>query len=378
MGNGVSGRSVAGMGMVLAVLVASLSHAEPRVVFINPGKHDEPYWRDAATAMQQAATSLGMELEMLFAERDYLAQISLTREVTERTSVLRPNYLIMVGDKRTLYEQLELSESAGLKSFVAYNAVQDDERSALGYPRVHYTHWLGSLVPRAEDAGYLTAKALVEQGRAQGLANADGVIEVLAISGDRATDTSNRRNRAMLAALGEYPDVQLRQLVHADWRKDKAAEQALHLYRRYPEARLLWAGSDLMAFGAMDSLRQTGGTPGRDMLFSAINTSNEALQGVISGELSALAGGHHLTGAWALVLLYDHYHGLDFAETEGTEMERPMFMLFDQGSARQFLERQTQAGVAVDYCHFSKVCNPTREDYDFSLKGWLEAPLHGQ
>ncbi len=378
MGNGRSGRLGAGLGLALTALAASSADAGPSVAFINPGKQDEPFWQDAALAMQQAATSLGIELEMLFAERDYLAQISLTREVAERSRQLQPDYLVLVGDKRTLFEQLELAEGAKIQSFVAYNTVQSDERVVLGYPRERYASWLGSLVPRAEDAGYLTAKALVEKARSQGLSNPEGIIEVLAISGDRATDSSNRRNHGMQAALDEHPDVQLRQLVHGDWRKDKAAEQARQLYLRYPEARVLWAGSDLMAFGAIDSLRQAGGVPGQDMLFSAINTSEEAMQALISGELAALAGGHYLTGAWALVLLYDHYHGLDFAATEGTELERPMFMSFDPDSARQFIERQNRGGVAVDYCHFSKVCNPTREDYDFSLKGWLEAPLHGQ
>ena len=42
------------------------------VVFINPGKTDEAYWVAAAQSMQQAARSLGMQLQVIYTERDRL------------------------------------------------------------------------------------------------------------------------------------------------------------------------------------------------------------------------------------------------------------------------------------------------------------------
>ena len=43
-----------------------------------------------------------------------------------------------------------------------------------------------------------------------------------------------------------------------------------------------------------------------------------------TGELSALAGGHFMAGAWALVMLYDYAHGVDFA-SEGLELRTSIF-----------------------------------------------------
>ena len=97
------------------------------------------------------------------------------------------------------------------------------------------------------------------------------------------------------------------------------AAQADQLYRLYPDARLVWAGNDLMAFGAMAAWEKRGGKPGMDAWFSGINTSTEALEAVKSGRLTSLAGGHFITGAWAMVMIYDYHHGRDFAD-EGLEL----------------------------------------------------------
>ncbi|MCL5042898.1 MAG: ABC transporter substrate-binding protein [Gammaproteobacteria bacterium] len=358
--------------LLLGCLLALPLSAAPSIVFINPGKVDEPYWRDATAAMQLAAGSLGMQLEVVYAERDYLAQISLTQEVVERAAEQRPDYLIVAADKRTLPEQLSLANNAGIKTLSAWNAVQADERLMIGYPREELAFWLGSVAPRAEDAGTLTAEALIEQARQRGWLDDGKQLEVIAISGDRSTDTSIRRNQGMLDAFAAEPQVTLHQVVHGDWQRSKAAEQALHLYRRYPGIRAIWTGSDLMAFGAMQALAEQGVKPGKDMLYSTINASVQGMQKIISGELSALAGGHHMAGAWGLVMLYDYHHGVDFAETDGTELVQPMFTLFTPSLAQRFLDLQAADSAPIDFCAFSKACNAQRTDYDFSIGTWLE------
>ena len=53
----------------------------------------------------------------------------------------------------------------------------------------------------------------------------------------------------------------------------KAGDEAHWLYQRFPDAKLIWAGNDLMAFGAMTAWEKRGGKPGADAWFSGINTS---------------------------------------------------------------------------------------------------------
>lgn len=338
------------------------------VVFINPGKSNEAYWVAVTQVMQQAARSLGMQLEVIYAERNRLLPMELAKEVAQRPARTKPQYLVMTNDYSTAPELLRTLDGAGIQVFMAFSGVQGDLRAQTGRPRERHPFWLGSLEPRGEDAGYLTARALIDKARTQPqLRGADGKWHFMAVAGDRSTTVSVARNNGMRRAVQEAaPDVVFTQEVYGEWRRDRAQEQAKVLYKRYPEARLVWAGSDQMAFGAMEAWRQQGGTPGKDALFSGINTSQEALDARKRGELTALAGGHFMAGAWALVMLYDHAKGIDFA-SEGLELEYPMFMLLDESNIPAFEARFVQVQTRVDFKTFSKFHNPKIKKYDFDI-----------
>ncbi|MBI3285848.1 MAG: ABC transporter substrate-binding protein [Burkholderiales bacterium] len=342
------------------------------VVFINPGKSDEIYWLTAARAMQAAARSLDVQLEVLYAERDHPRQLVFARQLAARPPQRRPDYVIMSNDYAVGLEMLRILDAAGIKTFFAFSGINDPrERQQSGGARERYRGWLGSLEPRADEAGYLTAQALIAHGRKTALLAADGKLHLLALAGDRSTPTSILRNEGMRRAVAEAGDVIVDQEVYAAWNRAKAAEQSDWLFQRYPEARLVWSGNDQMAFGAMQSWEKRGGKPGQDAWFSAINTSQEALAALQSGRLTALAGGHFIAGAWALVLLYDYHHGRDFAG-EGLEMAQSMFMLFSRAEAARFQARFGDLNFnRLDFRRYSKVYNPRLKRYDFNFRQLL-------
>ena len=133
-----------------------------------------------------------------------------------------------------------------------------------------------------------------------------------------------------------------------------------------------------MAFGAMTAWEKRGGKPGADAWFSGINTSTEALEAIKSGRLTALAGGHFITGAWTLVMIYDYHHGRDFAD-EGLELERPMFAEFTPLLADRYLRQFSGGFDSIDFGRYSKVKNPQLKRYNFGFAQLLEAkPLEAK
>ena len=84
-------RSRLGALYLLLVCLFATPASAMQVVFISPGKSNEPFWMDAIEGLQHAATSLGVELEVLHAERDHLAQLSLARDVSCRGSCRSPS-----------------------------------------------------------------------------------------------------------------------------------------------------------------------------------------------------------------------------------------------------------------------------------------------
>ncbi|WP_174874606.1 ABC transporter substrate-binding protein [Vogesella oryzae] len=343
------------------------------VTFINPGKHDEIYWLTATRAMQAAADDLGVQLEVLYAERVHPRAVEFAREIVARPRDKRPDYVILSNDYGTGPEILRLLDSAGIRTFLAFSGRGDDKGpEPMGAPRTQFHLWLGSLEPRAEDAGYQSAKALIQRARKAKLPRVGGKLQLIAIGGDRSTPASIARDEGMRKAVAEAGDVELVQEVYAAWNRARGAEQSDWLYLRYPQARMVWAGNDLMTFGAMDSWRKRGGQPGKDAFFSGINTSTEAMQALRDGSLAALSGGHFIAGAWALVMLYDYNRGIDFA-TEGLELDRTMFTLFDAASAERYLRYYGDMDFSrVDFRHYSKAFNPRLKRYDFGFQQLLK------
>jgi ABC-type sugar transport system substrate-binding protein len=358
------------IAMLLAASLCGAPVAAQTVVFINPGKSDEIYWVTAARAMQAAAEDLGMKLEVRFTERDHTRTIEIARELAARPPGSRPDYAVITNDNATGAGQLKVLDAAGIRTLFAYSTLGAPERGEMGGPRERHKGWLGSIEPRAEDAGYLTARALIEAGRNAKAHGADGRIHLLAIAGDRTTPSSILRNNGMQQAVSEATDVVLDQVVYAAWTREKAEEQAEWLYRRHPAARLVWAGNDLMAFGAMKALDKQGGRPGGTHWFSGVNTSTEAMDALRSGRLAALAGGHFICGAWALVLIHDYSKGRDFA-SEGLEFSRTMFTLFDSQTAARFVERYSAGFGSIDFRAYSKAANPKLARYDFDFGQFL-------
>jgi ABC-type sugar transport system substrate-binding protein len=356
--------------LALAASLAAPVAAAQTVAFINPGKSDEVYWVTAARGMQAVADDLGMKLEVRYTERDHTKTLEIARELAARPAATRPEYAVITNDNATGQGLLKVLDAAGIKTVFAYSSLSPEDRAEAGGPRGRYKGWLGSIEPKADDAGYFTARALIAAGRAAKAQAKDGKLHLIAIAGDRTTPSSIHRNNGMLRAVAEAGDVVVDQVVYGAWNRDKGAEQAEWLYSRYPEARLVWAGNDLMAFGAMRSLEKRGGKPGKDAWFSGVNTSAEALEAVKSGRLAALAGGHFICGAWAMVLIHDHAKGRDFAG-EALEFNRTMFTLFDPASAGRFLERYSEGFSAIDFRLHSKAANPKLVRYEFDFGQFL-------
>lgn len=362
----LTARFIASLGFAFALPSWALS-----VVFINPGKTDEAYWSAAAQSMQVSASSLGISLEVQFAERNHLRALEIARALVARPPNKRPDYAVFSNDYATGAEILRTLDGSGIKSFMAFSRLTADEEAQHGTARKKFKDWIGSLEPIAEDAGYLTAKSLIAQGRDRKLQAGDGKLHLLAVAGDRSTTSSIKRNEGMLRAVAEAPDVLMTQMIYASWTREKAQEQTAWLYQRYPEAKLVWSGNDLMAFGAMNSAESRGAVPGKSMLFSGVNTSHEAMQAVKSGRLSALAGGHFIAGAWSLVMIYDYHHGRDFAD-EGLQLERNMFVLFDPVLADVFESRFGDKYSSIDFRAYSKKLNPKLTKYEFGFAQLLK------
>lgn len=349
-------------GVVLTLGMGACAQAAS-VLFLNPGTTQETFWVSYSQFMQAAAKDLGMDLHIQYSERNAETTLKQAREALQGPN--RPDYLVFVNELYVAPEILRLAQGSGVKLFLVNNGLTADQMRLLGAQPDKYPDWLGSLVPNNEEGGYLMLKELIRLHRP--IAPGE-VIDLVAFSGLKITPAAQQREKGMMRALAEHPEVRLRQLVYGGWNRKRAYEQARLLFKRYPQTSLVWSANDEMAFGAMQAYAETGGQPGKDVLFSAVNNSPAALQALLEGRLSVLLGGHFTLGGWALVQLHDYEQGVDVSQYGGRDRQIPLLQLIDHAQATRLLALNATQDYAVDFRKLSAKGRPTSYRYPFSLQ----------
>ncbi|WP_017479945.1 ABC transporter substrate-binding protein [Pseudomonas sp. PAMC 26793] len=331
------------------------------VVFLNPGNSTETFWVSYAQFMQAAARDLGLDLRVRYSERNPETTLLQAREALQGSA--RPDYLVLVNEQYIAPQILRLSQGSGVKLLIVNNALTADQTQLLDAGK--YPNWIGSLVANDEEAGYLMLKELL---RLHGPVSPGHTLDLLAFSGVKTTPAAQLREQGLRRALNDYPQVRLRQLVYGEWSRQRAFEQATQLFKRYPQTALVWSANDEMALGAMDALQDDGRTPGKDVLFSAVNSSPEILQARLDGRVSALVAGHFTVGGWAMVLLHDDALGLDITRYGGRERREVLFQLIDPAAAARLLQINASQDYRVDFRALSAEGKPASYRYPFSLQ----------
>ena len=340
----------------------AVAHATS-VVFLNPGNSTETFWVSYSQFMQAAARDLGMDLRILYAERNPQNTLEQARELFQGAE--KPDYLVLVNEQYVAPQILRLSQGSGIKLFIVNSPLTDGQRELIGQSRHNYSDWTGSMVGDDEQAGYRMLKELL---RKLGPLPAGQTVDLLAFSGLKVTPSAQLREQGLRRALAEHPQVHLRQLVYGEWNRERAYRQAQQLLGRYPQARLIWSANDEMALGAMRAARELGRKPGTDLLFSGVNSSPEALQALIDGKLSVLVAGHFTLGGWALVALHDDALGLDARRLGGPDWQLSLFQPLTPDQARQLLRLGDKVGARFDFRGLSAQGKPDGYRYPFSLQ----------
>ncbi|WP_321355071.1 ABC transporter substrate-binding protein [Pseudomonas extremaustralis] len=333
-----------------------MAHATS-VVFLNPGLSNETYWVSYAQFMQAAAKDLGLDLRVRYAERDNANILNQAREALQGRE--RPDYLVLANEQYVAPQVMRMAEGSGVKLLVVNSALTPDQEQMMGARRG--INVIGSVVADDERAGYLMLTDLLRQ---HGPVAPGQSLDLLAFSGIKTTPVALLREQGMRRALAEHPEVRLRQLVYGEWSRERAFEQATQLFKRYPQTALVWSANDQMALGAMQALQDSGRVPGKDALFSAVNSSPEILQARLDGRLSSLVAGHFTMGGWAMVLIHDDAKGLNIGAFGGLDRQEDLFQLITPAQARRLLGPLPP----VNFRALSAQGKPASYRYPFSLR----------
>jgi ABC-type sugar transport system substrate-binding protein len=350
---------LAGAGLLsLGRRTAAQMPVPPRVVFLNPGEPVErgkgPHWRMAAQFMATAARTFGMQLEVLYAERDHLLMLRQAESVAQRS--VQPDYVVIVNEKLAALQMLRMFERSSARLMLIHNDLTPEQRREIGNEREQMRHWIGTVTTDEVRTEYRLMEELYRQ-------LGEREPRVIGITGDRATPVSLERAQGVSEFIARAGRGQGLQLMFSDWSEADAESKASVLLSRYPQANIIWAANDSMALGALRAVKARSAP----VLVGGTGAWPGALASIAEGGLAASVGSHFFIGAWAMVLLYDYHQGLDFAAHGGPALKLDYMQVVNRETAAHFDNAVYKRDGGLDFSIYSKVRHPGPGRYDFNL-----------
>jgi len=351
---------------------ASPGHAAqckpPSVLMILPDRPDNPFWGPYADFAASVADSLGIPLTVEYTVEndrfDYMERLQRSLSGSEK-----PDYIAVFPYLGAVPLLMQEASRSGTQIVTLNADLGQGDREAVGYPRERYKNWILQSLADDESAGFDLARAVTDAARARfGLSESE-TVRLSAIGGNQLAAASLlRRDGLVRFAGGAAAPVSINQFVFTDWSYERGSEVAAGLLRRYQPTHAVWTASLPLGLAAVDAWTAAAG-PAMPAIGVVSGPFDErALAGIDGGTFSAVLGGHFFEGGILLVLLLDHFNGLDFVDDIGTGLRIP-FETVDKGNiadVRAVLGDRVWRGR--NFTHLSKCHDAARRYYDFSMR----------
>ncbi|TCS40443.1 ABC transporter substrate-binding protein [Reinekea marinisedimentorum] len=337
--------------------------AEPSIVFLNPGEPVDRgkglFWPMTGRLMSIAAEAFGMQLEVLYAERDHLRMLRQAESLLQRESL--PDYLVMVNEKRAAEQMLQLFAGTETKILLIHNDLTELQRSRIGNEREQISNWIGTATTDEESGTYRMMAELYRQ-----LGSTEP--QVVGITGDRSTPVSMKRAQGVTDYMTDAGRGRSLQLVFSNWSTADAYSKTEVLLKRYPQANVIWAANYSMALGALRAVQASHAAVVVGSSAAAPPDVKDSGQG-----MAVSLGSHFFIGAWAMVLLHDYHHGVDFADYGGARQVLDHLYVINADNAPGYYQAVYEQTDELNFRVFSKYLHPETGGYAFSLEPLLPA-----
>ena len=357
--------------LIFIFATVTFSYAKTHQVALFSPLGSSPFWTLVANLAGEAANDLGIEFRLYDAELNHFKMIEQVREAV--TGPNKVDAVVFPNFKRSGLPILKIAEEAKIPTFL-FNSPIGAEQDA-GKPREKFKYWIGEMLPDDTGATMSLANVLIEEAKRKGKVASDGKVHIVGIGGIISDSASIVRVNGFKKAMRNRTDVVLHQVVATDWGPEKGKQKFLGLIKRYPQTTAVWSASYRITDGIVEGMYEIGLRPGKDVMVNTLILNEDVLKAIKSGQLAATAGGHYIEGAWVMVLLYDYFHGIDFAQ-ESLRMKTPMEIVTKE-NVDFYIGKLTKEKLSktnlkrIDFTRFSKKFNLGLKKYNFSLEAVL-------
>ncbi|WAJ71904.1 ABC transporter substrate-binding protein [Catenovulum adriaticum] len=268
------------------------------VLFINPDIKGRVFWDLTTDVAKQAADQLGINLIVKYGGGNRFSNQILLEQIEGYY-----DYVVFFPHSGNAVQSFKVLSQLGIPFITLERSISQDELELLKKTSSLYPLWIGEVFYDDAQAGALLANKLITLHRKKSQAQP----QILAFNGDYSQTSSNRSAGLITAAASKQAKVL--QVLHTMWKPEQAQYKLNKALKRYPNANIIWTASDQLAIAISDQLNINRA----NILVGGIDWSPKAIGYVENKQLSAVVGGHFMQAAWALVLVYDHFKGVDIS-----------------------------------------------------------------
>lgn len=356
---------------VLAVPLPCRAGPPMQVAFINPDPPGSAFWDQATAFMHAVADDLNIRLTVYYGDRGRFRLRDNFLKALQGPD--KPDYIITIFQRDMALPLVKAAEASGIKLMTINTDIPPGDRPALGGPREKFPSWIGHLLPDDTRGGHDLMKRLAHA--VPTLASPNGPPHgLIGITGSRESTPGIYRKNGCMNALKSTPGIRLEQMVHAYWDRQKAFSATRGLLGRYPEASLIWCAGGVMTSGVLKAILETGKRPGKDILVGTFDWSADTIDHIRRGDVLASAGGHFIEGGWALILLYDYHHGIDFKDNPGVTLLSPLAVMTRDNLDRYEAIIQGNSWDGMDFRQFSRTRTGRRAPYKLGIDALTLSP----
>lgn len=228
-----------------------------------------PFFVEMEQGAREAANEMGINLLVRTGaqETSIEQQISIIKDlIDEEVDAI----VIAPADSQELVPVLKEAQDAGIVIVNVDNRLDPDISASLGLEDVPY------ISVDNEQGAYLSARYISEQ--------ITEPTDVLLLEGIRTAGNAEDRKNGALRAFAENDTITVVAMETANWMIDEAYNVTADMFAEHPDAGAVFAANDMMAFGALRYLEESGRD---DVLVASYDALDEARAMIRSGELQA-------------------------------------------------------------------------------------------
>ncbi|RJG47623.1 response regulator [Motilimonas pumila] len=316
------------------------------------------FWTRLSEFTKKASQDLGVTLHVFNAQE---SQEKLLKDAQHAIELgVRGIIFPAIGNNNVEVDLLTLAERHQVKS-VMINTPSSD--SSL-LPQVQFKEWLATITPNDMVAGRSLIRKLITAPERKAKQS-----KILAFSGQLDTQPALAREQGLLQYLSTHQGHELVAIEHVNWSPQEAVIRYREIAKTHPDIDIIWSASDAMARALADEVAKQPLT--KKPLIGGIDWDPSTQQYIDDGRIYTSVGGHFLEGAWAVVLLYDHLHGIDFSD-----LRLSYTTGMSSVDAQSSVMRQAMLSITPEQMHFSPLSlalNRNLFDYDMSLRNTTSA-----